>query len=288
MVYCDCLWIKITLLKRTLFSFFGAHPFSCSLLTATLVLLWWDPRSKEMLGRVFPLPLTTSFHLITITNMRPICIYFPALPRSFNIFFLRYVVPKPTIFFFHHHSSLSLHTPQFQPHIYRSKYAYFFNNIHDTTLFLFFLLSPHSIHLYVSWYVTSHVSGSSNLFFVVLLSPPLPGLPTLLRASEIEEGAKLFGGVGRMGTRERLVSPPGLLQVDIHLVWEAMEWPSILCMGLPTLEGFLNELRICIILNQQKFVPRLPWTLWQILLCMCLLLLRVLLITTLCKKVGGH
>lgn len=54
--------IKITLLKRTLFSFSRAHPFSGSLLIATLVLLWWDPRSKEMLGRVSSLSLSTSSH----------------------------------------------------------------------------------------------------------------------------------------------------------------------------------------------------------------------------------
>ena len=54
--------IKITLLKQTLFSFSGAHPFSGSLLIATLVLLWWDPRSKEMLGRVSSLSLSTSSH----------------------------------------------------------------------------------------------------------------------------------------------------------------------------------------------------------------------------------
>lgn len=89
------------------------------------------------------------------------------------------------------------------------------------SLFLFFSFSPFHPPLCLMLRYVSR-PGSSNLFFVVLLSPPLPGLPTLSRASEIEEGAKLFGGVGRMGTRERL----SVLQVCSRwtFIWFGRLW----------------------------------------------------------------
>lgn len=55
-----------------------------------------------------------------------------------------------------------------------------------------------------------------------------------------------------MGPSERL----SVLQVDIPLVWEAMVWPSIMCMGVAYVGGFLNELRFCVILNEQNLSDR--------------------------------
>lgn len=144
---------------------------------------------------------------------------------------------KPTTFSFHHHSFLFLRTLQIQHHTYRSKYAYFLTtHMVQHSLFLFsFPPFISTIHLYVSCYITSHVSSSSNLFFVVLRSPTSSWSWDLVEGEWDRRGRQVVWDVGGMGIRERL----SVLQVDIHLVWEAMEWPPVICMRLPTLEGFL-------------------------------------------------
>ena len=107
------------------------------------------------------------------------------------------------------------------------------------SLFLFFPFPPFisTIHLYVSCYVTSRLSGSSNLFLVVLLSPTSSWSWDLVEGEWDRRGRQVVWDVGGMGPCERL----SVLQADIPLVWEAMVWPSIIYV-----EGFLNELRICV------------------------------------------
>ena len=44
--------------------------------------------------------------------------------------------------------------------------------------------------------------------------------------------------------------PPSLLVPRVK--FESMPWPSIMRGGLPYVGGFLNELRICLILNERN------------------------------------
>jgi hypothetical protein len=127
--------------------------------------------------------------MITITNVRPFCIYFPALPRSFNIWELLFFL-CPSFF------SFSTYNPDSTPHI-QKQVRVLFNNTHDTTFLIpFFLLSPYSFQpsTFMSRATLRLTSPVPQISFLLsFYPPPLPGLRTLLRASGIEEGAKLFG-----------------------------------------------------------------------------------------------
>lgn len=134
--------------------------------------------------------------------------------------------PSTIIFFLHVHPDST--------HIYEASTRTFQQHTSFLILFFFFFPPPFIslTHLYISCYVTPHVFGSSNLFFCC---PSVPHLFLVLWPCWGRVGWKRAPScwdVGRMGTRERL----SVLQVDIHLVWE---WPPVMYMGLPTLEGFL-------------------------------------------------
>lgn len=128
-----------------------------------------------MLGWVYSLSLTTSPHMITITNMRPFSIYFPALHQFFNIwnsFFstsccdqANYLLLPPSFFF-------STYT-QIQ-HTYTKQVRVLFNNTHHSSFFFFFSFPPHLFHspIFISRAMLRLTSSVPRIsFFVVLLSP---------------------------------------------------------------------------------------------------------------------